>query len=48
MQFDDDEYVGLTQIEWDRKQKKNLKIGFAFLGFIILFMVAVSIWFMKG
>jgi hypothetical protein len=43
--YDDDHILGLTQIEWDREQRQQLRVGFAFLGFVIAFIVGITIWF---
>ena len=46
MDNEDEDYAyGLTEIEWDKQQRKSLKIGFSFLGIMILSIIGITIWF---
>ena len=49
LESDDEEHlIGLTEIEWSRRQRKDLTIGFIFLGCVIAFIVGITIWFCVG
>lgn len=45
MDYDEDEFENSIRIQWTREQKKDLKIGFTFLGIVILFIIGITIWF---
>ncbi len=44
MDYDEDYAYGLTQIEWGKKQRKDLSIGFTILGLMLLCGVGAIVW----
>jgi len=45
MDYDEDYVIPLTRIEFDKRQRKNLKIGFIWLGACGLMGIWVVVWF---
>ena len=43
--YEEDYKFGLTQIAWDKKQRKSLVVGFIVLGIMALMMLGVIYWF---
>lgn len=43
--YDDDYIMGLTEIEWGKKQRKDLSIGFTILGLMLLCVAGAIVWF---
>lgn len=42
---DEDFAYGLTEIEWSKANRKNLRTGFIFLGCVLLFIIGITVWF---
>lgn len=48
MKDEDEDYAyGLTEIEWNKRQRKDMVVGFTFLGLVILFIIGLTIWFFR-
>lgn len=45
MDYDDDEFENSINIQWTQEQAKDLRIGFTFLGLVVLFVIAITCWF---
>jgi hypothetical protein len=42
--YDDDYVIPLTRIEFEKEQRKNLRIGLLVLGIFALLVVSCGVW----
>ncbi len=47
MDYDEDYAYGLTQIAWNKRQRKDLAVGFTILGLMLLCVTGAIIWFVN-
>jgi hypothetical protein len=45
MDYDEDYKFGLTQIAWDKRQRKSLTVGFIALTVMAIMALGVIYWF---